>query len=89
MNTVSITRVSDTDEYRVFWENERGRDVEAKAYYTDDPEDAVDTLIDTIERAQASGIEVELAKTQYTKNLVSKYMNWQEAQAKVAAGYDK
>jgi len=73
MVTIGITRVSDTDEYRVFWKDEQGRDVEAKAYYTDDPEDAVNTLIDTIERAQASGIEVELTKTQYTKMLISKY----------------
>ena len=73
MNTVGITRVSDTDEYRVFWRDERGKDDEAKAYYTDDPEDAVDTLIDTIERAQAAGIDVKLADTQQTKIPVAKY----------------
>lgn len=73
MNTVGIVRVSDTDEYRVFWIDERGRDVEAKAYYTDDEEDAVNTLIDVIERAQAAGEEVQMSPTQYTKLLVSKY----------------
>ena len=72
MVTVGIKYLSTTDEYRVFWQVDN-KDDEAKAYYTDDAEDAVNTLIDTIERAQASGTDVKMADAQYTKILVGKY----------------
>jgi len=72
MVKIGITYQPSTNEYRVFW-NENNIDVEAKAYYTDDAEDAVNTLIDTIERAQTTHTEVRLTDTQYTKILVAKY----------------
>jgi len=72
MVIVGITRKAETDEYRVFW-NENRRDDEAKAYYADDPEDAVDTLIDVYERALESGLDIRLTEAQYTRVLISKY----------------
>ncbi len=73
MNTIGIIRVPDTDEYRVFWKDERGKDIEAKAYYTDDPEDAANTMICILEEAQAKGQDTKLASTELTLRLISKY----------------
>ena len=86
MNTVGITRVSETDEYRVFWRDERGKDDEAKAYYTDDPEDAVNTAIAVVEDLQSKGKEAELSPAKYTRDIVAKYRSdWMTSQAQQVA----
>jgi len=59
-------------EYRVFWK-ENGRYDESRTYYTSDPADAVYTLIDTLERAQASGKNVVVSNALTTQSLLTKY----------------
>ena len=60
MVTIGIAR-SPEDEYRVFWK-EGNKDIEAKAYYTDDPEDAVNTLIDTMRQAARRTIPLNIIR---------------------------
>ncbi len=72
MNTVGITYNLDTNEYRVFWKDEQNRDIESKAYYTDDADDAVETLVAIVERAQAQGDEVQISKGELTRDLINR-----------------
>jgi hypothetical protein len=66
--TIGITRKPSTDEYRVFWK-EGKKDIESKAYYTDDALDAVNTL----ESIRNSSPEVEVSTAKVTQNLIQKY----------------
>ncbi len=68
MVVVGITRQPEWNQYKVFWKD-GNKDDEAKAYYTDDPEDAVNTLI-----AVLSGHpETTMTEARTTINLVNKY----------------
>ena len=63
----------ETGEFRVFWKDESGKDVESKAYYTDDPEDAVDTLYDISSKLKDTGVEYLISDDKVTGNLLEKY----------------
>ena len=74
MVVIGITKKPETGEYRVFWK-ENGKDNEAKAYYTDDPQDAVNSLLSILERQEGiwptKVVHVSDART--TQNLLGKY----------------
>lgn len=72
MVIIGISKVRNTGEYRVYWK-EDGRDNEARAYYTDYPSDAVDTLFDVETRSQLAGIPVRISEDRVTTLLISKY----------------
>jgi len=70
--TVGITRKPETDEYRVFWK-EGNKYVESKAYYTNEPLDAVLTLGSVFRRAKKNGAQISVSDSKYTQKLVDKY----------------
>jgi len=70
MITVGITERQ--GEYRVFW-RENGRYDESSAYYTDDPQDAVFTLLSMVERAQEMGKDIEVSNAKRTQDLLTRY----------------
>lgn len=73
---LSISRLSDTNEYKVVYKESlpdgRLRLDEAKAYYTNDPEDAVLTLRDEIAQLLVSGRAFKLG-SKYTLRLVNRF----------------
>ena len=71
--TIGITYDDSTEEYRVFWK-EDGRDIEAKAYYTDDPEDAVQTMNSIVRQALDSGIEPKVSVDAETRRQIGEYV---------------
>lgn len=72
MKRIGITRVKDTGEFKVYWRGS-GIDREARAYYTEDPEDAALTLSDELKRARESGEQVGIIDAVLTLRLISKY----------------
>ena len=72
MVEIGITRKPSTKEFRVFWK-ENGRDVEAKAYYTDFLTDAVETLYDIESRNEKAGIPAKVSTSKLTSKLVRSY----------------
>lgn len=72
MVVIGISKKPSTGEYRVYWK-ENGKDSEAKAYYTDYPIDAVETLFDIETRSQLAGIPVRVSDDRVTSFLISKY----------------
>ena len=67
---LSITKDRDTGEYRVLWRegSKSSKPDERKTYYTNDPLDAIDTLIDTGTRASRQGFYPIIYRTTTTKN---------------------
>ena len=72
MITVGITKKVSTGEYRVFWKA-WGKDIEDKAYYTPDAEDAVFTLMATLESTLDLGLPIKMTDARYTIDLVARY----------------
>ncbi len=72
MITVGITKKASTGEYRVFWKA-WGRDIEDKAYYTSDAEDAVYTLIAILKETLDLGLPIKMSDARYTIDLVARY----------------
>lgn len=68
MIEIGVSKVYSTGKYRVWW-REDGRYDEAKAYYTDDAEDAVVTLLD-IQRRYPSAY---ISEGVYTRGLLNRY----------------
>ena len=68
MIVLGITKVKDTGEYKIYWK-ENGRYDEAKAYYTDDLEDAKSTFIDILFRAQQAGYDVRVAGDKFIPDM--------------------
>lgn len=66
--TIGITKKPSTGEYRVFWK-EGNKDIESRAYYTDDPLDAVNTL----QSIQDRHPEANISSAKFTNNLITKY----------------
>jgi len=80
MITVSINKKWSTGEYTVT--DSLTRD----SYYTDDPEDAVNTAIAVVEDFQSKNKEAELSHAKYTRDIVAKYRSdWMMSQARKAA----
>lgn len=72
MVEIGITKRPSTGEYRVFWK-ENGRDIEARAYYTNDYVDAVDTLFNIEDQNRTIGIPTRVSDSRSTMSLVRKY----------------
>jgi len=72
MITVGITRIPSTSEYRVFWKD-GNRYSEARSGYTDDPEDAVNTLLSTYQTAKERGFNIKITNADFTKGLINRY----------------
>jgi len=80
MVTVSVNKKWSTGEYTVTDSDSRD------SYYTDDPEDAVNTAIAVVEDLQSKGKEAELSPAKYTRDIVAKYRSdWMMSQAQQAA----
>lgn len=60
-----------TGEYRVFWKDNNRFD-EPKTYYTDDLEDAVNTLITIYEEGKSQGLDIVISDARSTVDLISR-----------------
>jgi len=69
---VGITRDPDTREYKVFWVH-GGESQEEPAYYTDDPQDAVDTMLATVSRGREQGRDIVITDTTFTQGLINRH----------------
>ena len=65
---LSIRYLPNTNEYKVMWK-QNNRLVEAKSYYTDDLDDAKQTLKATYKKALKEGIFVTLSNKQLAEEL--------------------
>lgn len=65
---LSIRYLPFTDEYKVMWK-ERGRLIESKCYYTDNLDDAKQTLKATYNKAQKDRLFVALSNKQLAEEL--------------------
>ncbi len=80
MIKVGISKVRDdggytTDEYRVYWV-EDGRFDEDKASYTDDPQDAVDTLVSVYDKYARLGADIAITKAKFTRDLMERFYRY-------------
>ena len=73
---LSIAKISDTGEYKVLWreDSKSTRPKEEAAYYTPDPVDAVDTMLDMAERTANVGNEPHITKTGVTQSAIDFWM---------------
>lgn len=72
MITVGIVKLPKSNEYRVFWK-EDNMPIEKNSYYTEDPEDAVLTMLDMIDITRNKNLAISMSDAKYTQNLVKKY----------------
>ena len=72
MVEIGISKKPSTGEFRVFWK-ENGKDIEARAYYTDWWQDAVDTLLTIELHNNASGIPTSISSGKSTTSLLRRY----------------
>ncbi len=80
MIKVGITKTRDgggytTGEYRVYW-MENGRYDESKASYTDDPQDAVDTLVAIHRRHSDLGEDIAISDAKFTRDLMRRFYQY-------------
>ncbi len=86
MIIVSVNRKSSTGEWLASV-NIDGKFAEGPTAYTEDPEDAVNIAISTIEQYRRQGKQAELSSAQATLKQVSKYRpDWLVSEARRAAG---
>lgn len=81
MIVLGITKKSATGEFRVFWQQD-GRDQEWKSYYTDDPRDAVDTLVEVYKNVPKTHPThvVKFSSNKLTQTLLRNY-HWEYSEA--------
>ena len=67
-------RLEDEGDYRVFWRKD-GKDDEGKAYYTNDPEDAVGTMVALSRSPKLSGTyeKIEISQDKKTMGFLSRF----------------
>lgn len=72
MVTVGISYKPSVAEYRIFWRT-YGKDDESKAYYTDNPDDVVQTLEQVVDSSRKQGVNVKLSEDAFTRRMLEDY----------------